>query len=199
MIREADLRSRSIRQIGSLPEGSIHGHVGNDLVILRGDSFGKRRAQVTTTFALHDAASGRLLFRFPGGTRSIVPLADGTWAVSGDIGANNVARVSATGEILSAGRVGAPRVLLGGEIRPGIVAIAELRRSSSEGERRLILADASTWRVVKTIPNVTATAIQWWWRGFDELGSPAPRVVTRAGEVYLIDPVTLEPKKVELR
>ena len=53
--------------------------------------------------------------------------------------------------------------------------------------------------VVKTIPNVTATAIQWWWRGFDELGSPAPRVVTRAGEVYLIDPVTLEPKMVELR
>lgn len=197
VIREADLRSRSMRQIGSLPDGGIYGHAGNDRLILRAET-PKRRGVAPSTFSLHDAASGALIFTFPPGTRSVLRLTDGGWAVAGEFGANNVARVSAAGEMVAAGRVGPHRVLLGGEIRPGVVSLVETRSGSGE-DRRLILADASNWRVVKTIPNLRATSLQWWWRGIDEAGSPAARVFTRDGDLWAIDPATLEAKKVEIR
>ncbi|HEY0592578.1 MAG TPA: hypothetical protein VGF40_12480, partial [Thermoanaerobaculia bacterium] len=198
VIREADLRARSMRSVGSLPAGNIYGQVAGDRLVLRTESAVTRGA-VPVTFSLYDAPSGSRLFAFPAGTRSVMPLTDGTWAVSGDLDGNNVARVSATGEVLSAGRVGAKRVFLGGEVRPGVVSLVELRGEATDEERRLILADSSTWRVLKTIPNLRATAVQSWWRSFDQPGSPAARVFTRDGELYTIDPATLEPKKVELR
>lgn len=198
VIQEADLGSRSLRTIGTLPSGTIYGFTGSDRLVLRTET-GAKRLPVSAAYALHDARSGARLFAFPAGTRRVLPLEDGTWVATGELDGNNVARVSATGAVLSTGRVGASRVLPGGEIRPRIVSFAEIKGQTSEEDRQLILADAATWRVVKTIPNLRATAVQWWWRAFDEPGSPAARLFTRGGTLYTIDPSTLEPKKLELR
>jgi hypothetical protein len=185
-IREADLRTRAIRQTGLLPEGQIAGIEGDHIVVL---STPVTRWEDLPP-ALHDARTGERIFVFPEGTERVAPLADGTWVVRGELGAHDVARVNAQGEIISAARLGTRIRAFGGEVRPGVLSVIDTKRSVS-------LVDVATWRVIRRYPELESPAR--WWHPFAEPGAASSRLLARGGRLFTIDPATLEAKKVELR
>ncbi|MCA1734385.1 MAG: hypothetical protein LC732_12395, partial [Acidobacteria bacterium] len=79
LIRDVDLRSRSIRDGATLP-GRIFGFSpGREHVVI----MGRQRVEDlmrTAALSLHDAASGARSFDFPPNSWGAVPLTDGTWA-----------------------------------------------------------------------------------------------------------------------
>ncbi len=200
VIREADLRTRRIRTVGAI-SGSIYGFTpGLDRVVVRVDppkgapAAAFRRSAAPR--ALHDARTGAKVFDFPE-AGSVIPLADGGFAILPREGGELV-RIGPAGAILSTAPFPHGQVSVGSEVRPGVVSFGE-RPGGVESPMNLTLIDLASGRVLKRIPAVSASGSWWWNAVIDAPGSLAARLYTQGADLYLIDPATLEPEKMNIR
>lgn len=200
LIRDVDLRSRTIRNAGTLP-GRIFGFgPGNEHVVVIGqprpDDLTTRRA-----LSLHDAASGARSFDFPAESRGAVPLTDGTWMtlVRGD--GSRLVRLNGAGEVVSNVPFSEGQVIIGSEVRPGIVWFVERLDESSPKDpmREVVLIDVTSGKIVKRIPK--AMHVRGYGHGslLPAPGSSEARLISKDGALHLINPDTLEPERIVLK
>jgi hypothetical protein len=199
MVREADLRSRSVRRVGTIP-GAIRGFTpAQDRVVVRADR-ASSSWQPSAPVALHDARSGEKIFDFPPGTGSMVPLSDGGWAVGRNVdGKGQIVRLGSGGEMVSSAPFNSGWTFFGGEVRPGVISVGESFEKRGERNKDLLLVDVGSGRVLERVEGVTSIGSHFWMDAFDEPGSVGARMFTRGGELHQIDGRTLEGKKIEIR
>jgi hypothetical protein len=200
IIRDIDLRSRSIRSSATLP-GRIFGFApGYEQVVVMGPP---RFADLVTrrSLSLHDAASGARSVDFPPESWGAVPLTDGTWltAVRGE--GNRLVRLSPAGEVVWSVPFTERQVVLGSEVRPGIVWFSErLEESTPENRLRdVVLVDLSSGRIVKRIPKATHARAYGRGSTIPAPGSTAARLISKDGALHLINPDTLEAERLVLK
>ncbi|MCA1733135.1 MAG: hypothetical protein LC732_05975, partial [Acidobacteria bacterium] len=199
LIRDVDLRSRSIRDAGTLP-GRVFGIApGSEHVIVMGQQ-GDDLA-TTPALSLHDAGSGASSFDFPPNSWGAIPLTDGTWAtlVRGD--GSRLVRLDGAGEVVSSVPFTERQVIIGSEVRPGIVWFAERIGETSSGEavRDVVLIEVSSGKTVKRIPKATPVRGHGYGAPLPAPGSSEARLISRDGALHLINPDTLEPERLILK
>jgi hypothetical protein len=200
LIRDVDLRSRSIRDAGTLPGRVVAFAPGNERVVIIGQQRSDDLA-TTPSLSLHDAASGARSLDFPPNSRGAIPLVDGTWAtvVRGD--GSRLVRVDDSGKILSSVPFTESLVVIGSEVRPGIVWFSERPEDSSPEDplRDIVLVDVSSGTIVKRIQKAMHV------RGFGHgarlpaPGSSEARLISKDGALHAINPDTLEPERLVLK
>ena len=196
LIRDVDLRSRSIRDAGTLP-GRVYGIApGNENVIVMGQQ-GDDLA-TTPVLSFHDATSGARIYDFPPNSWGAIPLTDGTWAtlVRGDT--SRLVRLDRAGKVVSSVPFTERQVVIGSEVRPGIVWFSErLEESSPENRLRdVILIESTSGKVIKRIPKATHASFFGHESMLPAPGSSEARLISKEGVPHLINRDTLEPERV---